>query len=698
MAGKGNRRAWFASPVGRVASWITAGIWVIMLVLAAPFAADMGSVQSDKQTDRLPAAAESTRLHELAERIPGDESDQVLVVYHRDGGLTEADMTVAHRHRDALAVHYGQTMPPVRSDDRSTAMFAVQRVAEHEDEKATSAFVEHVRQVTTDRPSGLTTQVTGPSALSADIDAVFEGIDVTLMLVTTAVVALLLIITYRSPFLWLVPLLSVGAAAFLSMAAVYLLASAADITVSTQSFSIMVVLVFGAGTDYALLLVARYREELRRDAEPREAMRAALRGVGPAILASGGTVALGLLCLLAAAMNDISGIGLIGAVGIACTLATMLTLFPVLLVSLRRKVFWPRVPVFGEPVPTNSRMARLAARLTARPVRTAGVTAVVLGALTLGTLGLSTSLGQADQFVSKPESVSGFETLATAFPDQGGRPLRVAVPSQHAAATEAAIRALPGISDVRPDRAGNGWTLLDATPKAAPDSQRETDTVAALRAETHRVGGPDALVGGDGAERVDTENATAADMRLVIPLVLVVVLLVLMVLLRAVTASVVTVAAVVLSFGAALGIGSVLFDTVFTFGGSEPSLALMCFVFLVAVGVDYAIFLVARISDDAPTLGTTVATRRALTATAGVIASAGVVLAATFAVLAAMPFVPIVQIGVVVAIGVLLQTLIVQPALMAPLVVALRKVIWWPGRRQTRTIAPEPVSTVDAGR
>jgi putative drug exporter of the RND superfamily len=688
------KREFFALPAGRLAKWITMGLWLVALAVAVPLAAGMGSVQSDKETDRLPGDAESTRVVEIADRIPGAEADQVLIVYKRPGGLTDEDRAAAQRHQQTLSAEFGSDMPAVPAKDGSALLFSVSRAGPDEEvsEKATTKFVEHVRQVVADRPTGLTAQVTGPSAIGADIDAVFEGIDTTLMLVTVAVVAILLIFTYRSPFLWLVPLLSVGGAALTSMAAVYLVAKAFGVTVSTQSFSIMIVMVFGAGTDYALLLVARYREELHRNVDVHDAMRAALRGVGPAILASGGTVTVGLLCMLFAQMNDISGIGLIGAIGVACTLLTMLTLFPAVLMALGRKVFWPRVPRFGGAGERRGLWwVRAGRAFLDHPTRTAAISAAVLGALGVGVFGLSTGLTRADSFTKTPESVAGYATLGQAYPGQGGRSLTVAARTDHQEQVVAAAEAVPGMARVEVDREAGGWTLIEAMPGAAPDSQEEADTVLRLRSELSKVDGAQAIVGGDAAERLDVRNAAGADTRLVIPLVLLVVLLVLGLLLRALAASLVVVGAVVLSFVAALGLGTLIFDGLLGFGGSEPTLPAMAFVFLIAFGVDYAIFLVARIADDARTDGTVTATRRALTATGPVIASAGVVLAATFGVLASLPFVPMVELGLVVAVGVLLQTLIVAPALVAPLIVGLRRWIWWPGRGAAAAKEPEPV-------
>ena len=667
----------FTLPAGHRGKWVTMALWVVLLVAAFPLASSMDSVQSDDATDRLPANAESTRVHEIADRVPGTDTDEVFVVYHRPSGLNTDDLQAAQRQHDTLAGELDVDMPPVPSDDGTAVMYVVSQPA-GADEDVTEAFVARVRAVTEDVPAGLSTEVTGPTAVGADIGAVFEGIDTTLLLVTVLVVAVLLIITYRSPFLWLVPLMTVGAAAFLSMAAVYVVASALDMTVSTQSSSIMIVMVFGAGTDYALLLVSRYREQLRHHGDRHAAMRAALKGVGPAILASGSTVTLGLACLVVAEMNDISGVGVIGAIGIAATLLTMLTLFPAVLVSLGRKVFWPRVPALGS---TTAPGRTLWTRALDRPLRSAAATAVLLGALGVGVVALSTDLRQADSFTSTPESVSGFATLDRAYPGQGGRPLTVVVPTSQVDEVTATARGTDGVVDVETTRQGDGWTLLDVVPSAEPDSDAEAAVVARLRAGLPA----DALVGGEGAERVDTEAASRRDTWLVIPIVLAVVLLVLFVLLRALAASLLVVGAVVLSYLAALGLGVLVFDGILGFAGAEPTMPVLAFVFLVAFGVDYAIFLVARVAEDRGELGTESATRRAVAVTGPVIASAGLVLAATFAVLTSLPFVPMVEIGIVVSVGVLLQTLLMAPALVAPLVVGLRRWVWWPGRTKVAT-------------
>ncbi|WP_216216209.1 MMPL family transporter [Amycolatopsis aidingensis] len=668
---------------------IVLGLWVLALAIAVPIGLNIGSVQSDKPTDRLPADAESTRVAELMATVPGGEGDQAFVVYHRAAGITDRDRELAARQRHTLPAEYESGGPPVVSADGTTLMYGVSNQNPAEDEQVTGEFVDALRQQVAGAPEGLTVEVTGPAAIGADVDAVFEGIDETLMLVTTVVVALLLIVTYRSPFLWLLPLLAVGASALASMAAVYGLARATGMTISTQSFSIMIVLVFGAGTDYAMLLVARYREQLPRHAAATAAMRTALRGVGPAILAAGGTVVLGLLCLLAARMNDISGLGLVGAIGIGCTLLAMLTLLPALLLVAGRKVFWPRVPRFGALPASGGRVWGRAARvLLTRPARSAVGSALALGALALGVLTMGGELGETDQFTSTPESVRGYATLGAAFPQQGGRPLTVAAPTGQADRVATVAGSVPGVSAVRPDRSGPEWTLLEVQPAAAPDTPAEEETVRELRAALDAEGHP-GLVGGPGAERIDTADAAARDNWVVLPLALAVVLLVLVGLLRAVLAPLMIVGTVLLCFAAALGLGALAFDLLFGFAGTAATLPALGFVFGIALGIDYSIFLVSRVRDDLPRLGTAAAAGRAVAVTGPVIASAGVVLAATFAVLMTMPFVSIFEIGFVVAAGVLLQTLVVQPALVAPLLVLGRRRMWWPGGREPAEPLPE---------
>lgn len=336
--------------VRRALPWTVVAFWVALIAVAAPFAGKLGDVQRNRAVDYLPAGADSTQVAKIQATLPGGESTDLVLVYHRDGGLTEADRAAADEQSAALAREHTLSARPeaVPSKDGTTLMVPLSSTEPGQDEEARDAFVADVRESAVGG-GGLGVEVGGPGALTADAHEVYTSVDGPLLYTTVAVVALLLVLIYRSPFLWLVPLVVAGLADLLSMAVTYGLNRGFDITVSGQSSAVMTILVFGAGTDYALLLVARYREELARRPQPLDAMAAALRGCGPAVIASSGTVAAGLLCLLAADLNSSRGMGPIAAVGVLCALFAMTTLLPAVLVLLGRRVFWPLVPVYGKP-------------------------------------------------------------------------------------------------------------------------------------------------------------------------------------------------------------------------------------------------------------------------------------------------------------------------------------------------------------
>jgi len=617
------------------------------------------------------------------------------VVHHRDGGLTDADRAAAREQIAEVAGAYelsgGAALPTVPSKDGTTLMTPLS-ITGLSDEDARYQAVRDIRATLADSgaPGGLTVEAGGPGALETDMEEVFSTIDGALMLGTVTVVALLLIITYRSPFLWLVPLLAVGVAASAAMALVYALIQGFDLTVSTMSTSVMTVLVFGAGTDYALLLVARYREELRVHERPYAAMLAALRGCGPAVLASSGTVVIGLLCLLAADLNSSSGLGPVGAVGVLCALAAMTTLLPALLVLLGRRVFWPLVPVYGaEPPRRWSFFARMGSSAGRRPRTILLGGMLLLGALSLGALNLPGDLREEDTFTNTPESVSAMQTLAAAYPDISSRPVTVLARTDRAAAVLERAGTVEGVARAERGRDGNGWTEIAVFAEDPPESAGEKETIRALRTDLRAVDGAEALVGGPSAQRLDLETTNAADRRTVIPLVLAAVLVILVLLLRSLVAPLALVAAVVASWGAAMGLGGLVFGPLFGFDGLEPGVPLLTFVFLVALGVDYGIFLMHRVREES-LRGDPVpaAALKALRTTGGVIASAGVVLAATFCVLATMPMVMMVEMGFVIAVGVLLDTFLVRTYLMTSTSVLLGRWIWWPGKlfRTGRTL------------
>ncbi|MFF0737129.1 MMPL family transporter [Streptomyces chartreusis] len=665
--------------------WLVLGLWIIALVAVSPFASKLADVQRDRAVDYLPASADSTQVAKIEERLPGGEATEMVVVYHRDAGLTSADKAAAAAQIERIAGEHKLTGEPrgVPSRDGTTLMYPIASTEPGTDEEARDLLVNDVRDVARGS-DGLSVEVGGAGALATDASEVYNSLDGPLLYTTAAVVALLLIIIYRSPFLWLVPLAVAGIADYLSMGVAYGLNQGFGTSVSGQSSGIMTILVFGAGTDYALLLVSRYREELRRIERPYDAMVAALKGCGPAVLASSGTVAAGLLCLLAADLNSSRGMGPLGTVGVLCALVAMLTLLPAVLVLLGRRVFWPLVPRLGStPKARRSLFTAMGSSAGRRPLTVLAGGAVLLGALALGTLALPGNLKQEDSFTSKPDAVAAMETLAEAYPERGTQPISVITPQDRTEATLASIRDTRGVDSAEQGRTGDGWTEISVLATAAPQSAGETATIEALR---DRLEG--SYVGGASAEQLDLKDTNARDRLVVVPIVLLSVLLILVVLLRSLVAPLILVAAVVAVWAAALGIGGLVFEPLFGFEGTDPGLGLLSFVFLVALGVDYGIFLMHRMREEC--LNGAEPASAALTAlrtTGGVIASAGLVLAATFAVLTNMPLVQLVELGFVIAVGVLLDTFLVRTYLVTSASVALKRKVWWPGPL-SRT--PEP--------
>ncbi|MFF2305801.1 MMPL family transporter [Streptomyces sp. NPDC058128] len=671
----------------RIVGWGVLALWVVVLALAAPLAGRLGDVQRDRAVDYLPASADSTRVATVMEQMPGGGSTDLVLVYHRDGGLTAADRATAAREVRQVAAGHPLAAPPraVPSEDGTTLLYAVSSTEPGTDEAARDAFVHDVRATV----SG---EVGGPGALATDAGEVYNSLDGPLLYTTVAVVAVLLIVIYRSPFLWLVPLAVAGVADFLSMAVTYALHQGFDISVSGQSTGVMTILVFGAGTDYALLLVSRYREELRRVPRPYDAMAAALRGCGPAVLASSGTVALGMLCLLAADMNSSRGMGPTAAVGVLCALVAMMTLLPALLVVLGRRVFWPLIPAYGsEPrAARRSLFAAMGSSAGRRPLAVLLAGAAALAALALGALNLPGALKQEDTFSSTPEAVAAMKTLAAAYPETGTQPVTVVAPTGRVPEALRTALATDGVATAERGRSGGGWTEISVVAAHPPQSAAETATIEALRSAL----GDGVYVGGPSAEQLDMADTSARDRNIVVPLVIVVVLMVLVVLLRSLVAPLVLIAAVVAVWGASLGIGGLVFEGLFGFGGTDPGLALLSFVFLVALGVDYGIFLMHRMREEC--LGGAEPGAAALTAlrtTGGVIASAGLVLAATFAVLVNMPMVQLAELGFVIAVGVLLDTFLVRTYLVTSASVLLGRKVWWPGplaRKPVQAAGQEP--------
>jgi RND superfamily putative drug exporter len=522
--------------------------------------------------------------------------------------------------------------------------------------------------------------VGGPAASANDELKIFKGIDSTLLYSALGVVIVLLLLTYRSPVLWLLPIISAGVALAIAEAVIYLLTQHANLTVNGQSRGILVVLVIGASTDYALLLVARYREELRRHADRHQAMAVALRRAGPAIIASGLTVVIGMLCRMAAESNDISGLGPVAAIGIGVGLIAMITLLPALLVVVGRWVFWPVKPAYGSPEPTSRGVwARVGQAISRKPRGVWLVTAVLLAAGSAGLIGFRFGpLTTAQSFRGTPASITAENVLATHFPAGSGEPVQVISTAASAGQVRSALVATRGIASVTQPVIKNGLAFVQATMTLPPDGSAAYTLVSAIRTSVHAVPGADAKVGGGTAINQDVESAAAHDRNLLIPLILGVVLIILGLLLRAIVAPLVLIGTVVLSFGAALGISSLFFKHVFGFAGADTSMPLLVFVFLVALGIDYNIFLMTRIREESARSGTRHGALTGLAATGGVITSAGLVLAGTFAVLGTLPLVEFTEIGFAVALGVLLDTIVVRSVLVTALTLDIGRHIWWP--------------------
>jgi putative drug exporter of the RND superfamily len=543
----------------------------------------------------------------------------------------------------------------------------------------------------------------GPAASAADEVKIFKGIDTTLLYATLGVVIVLLLLTYRSPVLWLLPIISAGVALTVAQAVIYLLTQHANLTVNGQSEGILVVLVIGASTDYALLLIARYREELRRHADRHEAMAVALRRAGPAIIASGLTVVAGMLCLLAAESNDISGLGPVAAIGISVGLVAMITLLPALLVVVGRWVFWPVRPGFGSPEPTRRGFwSRVGQSISRRPRAVWLVTAILLGVGALGLVGFRFgTLTVAQSFRGTPSSITAQNVLAEYFPAGSGEPVDVISTASTAEQVRTALAATPGVASVTQPVTKDGSSFLEATMTPAPDSPAAYTLVDKIRTTVHAIPGADAKVGGGTAINKDVESAAAHDRNLLIPLILGVVLLILGVLLRAIVAPLMLIATVVLSFASALGISAWFFTHVFGFAGADTSVPLFVFVFLVALGIDYNIFLMTRVREESIRAGTERGALTGLAATGGVITSAGLVLAGTFAMLSTLPLVEFTEIGFAVALGVLLDTIIVRSVLVTALTLDIGRHVWWPSAlarpEQANSALANPESTAVTG-
>jgi putative drug exporter of the RND superfamily len=669
---------------GRVSKWAVVALWLLVTAGAFSFASRLPEVQDDAVASRLPASAESTRALEKLTPFRDPDALPTIVVYEAESGRLTNDQLGAIAAQKAelgeLEGVHGEVVGPFSSDDGRATENLVTFDFGPNGWKDMPAAAEQVRRVA--ELDGVTVHLTGAGGAAADAHEAYAGIDSTLLLGTLGVVLLLLLLTYRSPVLWLLPILSAVVGLYTAEAVVYLLARYAGLAVSGESRGILTVLVIGAGTDYALLLVARYREELRRHEDRHDAMAFALHRATPALLASAATVSLGMLCLSLADLRSTAGLGPVNAVGVAVTFLVMVTLLPALLVVVGRWVFWPKRPAFGSDEPTSSGLWAAVGRWIAPRARKVWIgTAAVLAVACLGVFELDASgLSSEEQYTRSFDSVVGQEVLADHALTDNSNPITVVSDAGEAFEVEAALLDMEGLGEPTSPAVRGDVAVVSAPITTDAASQASFDKVREVRDVVHAIPGAHALVGGTAPILLDIETASARDNAVVIPVVLLVVMLILTLLLRALVSPLLLVGTVVLSFGAALGISALIFQHVFGFEHADAAFPLFVFVFLVALGVDYNIFLMTRVKEEARERGTRPGSLVALSATGGVITSAGLVLAATFVVLGTMPIVFFVQLGTAVALGVMLDTLIVRSVLVTALNLDLGSRIWWPSK------------------
>ena len=701
---------WVSLLTGKVTAWVM--LVIVFLATGAVFAL-AGSESSSEAPDTLPDDAESALVSQIQSEFPGSGTvPAVLVVTRTDGGELGPEGIAA-------AVGAGETMSevvgapaqgPIPSEDGAAALMLVPVDAGLISGDEGRELVADMRSAVAEGlDDGITAQLTGGPAFAADTAAAFEGADFRLLAATALVVAVLLIVTYRSPVLWLVPLIVIGVADRVAALVVSALGEAVGVAVDASTSGIVSVLVFGAGTNYALLLVSRYREELRRNPDRRAALRAAYRGAVPAILASNITVVLALLTLLLATLPNYRSLGISAAVGLLIAVVFALVALPAALAVCGRGLFWPFIPRpegygaaaassatsaaarrapqtpagFDEEVPPGI-WGRIAARVVRRPVAILVSCVLLLAVLALGLIGTRVGLSQTEQFRTASESVAGLETAAQHFPAGVTDPVTIVTRTGTEGQITDAVQDVTGVVSANPaGESGTGWSRVSVVLDAAPATERSEESVIGLREAVDTVPGAEALVGGSVAQAVDTSEGNVRDFTLIAPLILLVVFVVLILVLRSLVAPLLVMAATVLSSLAALGLGTFVTTQILGFPGLDVSVPLYSFLFLVALGVDYSIFLTIRAREEAATHTTREAMVRAVALTGGVITSAGIVLASVFVVLGVLPLIVLTQVGAIVALGVLLDTFVVRTLVVPALFTLVGDRVWWPGNPRT---------------
>lgn len=678
------------------------GAWVVLAIALAICAVVLGPLRATEappRGDSMPATAESAVAAEVGQGFPGSDVAPVLVVLDRGGDpLAQADLDAAAAMGEALAAQTGHEVSPViPSDDGAAAMLSVP-ITVGADNSATADVVDEVRATVAEHTApGLTAQVTGGPAFGADIASSFDGADLTLLLVTIGIVAVLLIGTYRSPVLFLVPLLVVGVADQVAAVLTKWLGTTLDLSFDGGIIS---VLVFGAGTNYALLLISRYREELRRHDDHRVALAAAWRGAVPAIVASNITVVLALLTLALATLPGTRGLGIAAAAGLVVALTAAVLVLPAALAVCGRRVFWPFVPRAGQPDPQATGLWSCIARaVTGRPTQVVVGAVLTLGILASGLLGTQLGLTQTEKFRVASESASGLEVLAEHYPAGEAAPLQVYAEASQADRVASELGSLEGVVRVQPQVSGE-WTRFTVVGEAAPGTPEAEELVTTIRGAVTDPDVPVAdrpvLVGGANAQDLDEAHAADRDFLVIAPLVLLVALAVLVVLLRSVLAPVLLLVVNIASSAAAIGAGAWLGRVLFGFPALDVMVPLLAFLFLVALGIDYTIFLVHRARHEAVVHGTREGMVRAVAHTGAVITSAGIVLAGVFAALGVLPLVTLGQLGLIVGVGVLLDTMLVRAVLVPAIFALVGDRIWWPSEVVGSPGAGDPVGRTAA--
>ncbi len=670
-AGPGLTQRIAARLTGRRTAWAVA---LLPLLVALAVLGTVGEGDRARtSTDALPDGYDSTAGTALLDRLPAETTTAAIVLFTADRGQL-SDPQLGQLRAATGELGAAGSLQPAQD---GTAALAVVPVPAGSATQVSDDVGELRAEADGLAPDGVTAQVTGPAAVQADLAAVFDGANTRLLLATALVVALLLVVTYRSPVLWVIPLVVVGIADRLAaITATHVLASL-DVAWDESTTGILSVLVFGAGTDYALLLVSRYRDELRREESRHVAMAVALRRTAEAVLASATTVVLGLLTLLLSVFPTTRGLGLACAVGVVVAAAFALVVLPATLVLFGRWVFWPRAPRVGQPVTSESDTVfhRIGERVARRPGGVVAGTLVLLAALGVGVGSVSLGLDQADQFLDQPEAISASQRLAESFPAGIADPTQVVTADDPDRVLET-VRRTSGVESAQTTQSGGGVTVINAVLSGA--SGENDATIERLRDSLDGFG--DTHVTGSQAQAIDERHAQDRDLRLIVPIILGLVLVGLALLLRSVVAPVLLVATVVATYLAAMGASWWLFTGILGFDAMDSGVPLLAFLFLVALGVDYNIFLVTRAREEHAEAGSRGGMLRALSATGGVITSAGILLAAVFAVLGVLPLVVLAQLGTVICVGVLLDTLVVRTLLVPALALVLGDRFWWPRR------------------